>query len=258
MGCVRVWVGGCRVGKALACVIGTTDGQVVDGFVDLGPLRSLFMPEKMWSLDEFRFDEAIRADEVLVFDEGKEAEPMARDEAIALAHERGANLVAWWPSAFDDEETPSCIVAKVSLPLRWERLPEEASFEVDERLRFEAYCGGRDFIVGNPHTFPGRMAAWCPHDRAGYCVSLGEIATMSDESRYFIAGFLAGNEPEPPTDDEGESDEADQVAWQSARRRFRRTGCWYGRWGTCQVCGCVLLPDTAADRCHEHLADTAD
>jgi hypothetical protein len=232
--------------------------QLVGNLGDLAPLRLLFMPERMWSLNEFRFDEGIGAAEVLVFDAGKEAELMARDEAIALAHERDANLVTWWPSSFDDEETPSCIVAKVSLPLRWERLPgEDAPFAVDERLWFEASCGGRDFLVGNPHTFPGRMAAWCPHDGVGYNVSLGEIRTMSDESRYFVAGFLTGNEPEPPTGDEGESNEADFVAWQSATRRFRRTGRWYGRWGTCHTCGCVLLPDSAADFCHEHLLEVS-
>jgi hypothetical protein len=56
------------------------------------------MPEGMWSLAEFRFDEAIEAAEVEVFDGEKEAELMARDDAIALARERGANLVAWWPA----------------------------------------------------------------------------------------------------------------------------------------------------------------
>jgi hypothetical protein len=206
----------------------------------------------MWSLSEFRFDEAIVADEVLVFDGDNEAELMARDEAIALAHQRGANLVAWWLSAVG-EDIPSCIVAKVSLPLRWERLPEVESPPVDERLWFEASCGGRDFIVGNGHTFVGRMAAWCPHEQVGYNVSLSELGEMSQQCRYFVAGYLAGSEPGYPTDEEGDSDEADLVAWQSAIGRFRRTGSWYGRWGTCQVCGCVLLPDTAADRCDEHL-----
>jgi hypothetical protein len=75
---------------------------------------------------------------------------------------------------------------------------------------------------------------------------------MSEEARYFVAGFLAGNEPGYPADADGETDEADLAAWRAATARFRRTGSWYGRWGTCQVCGCVLLPDTADDRCHEH------
>lgn len=210
----------------------------------------------MWSLDEFRFDEGIEAAEVLVFDRADGSELMGRDEAIALARERGANLVAWWPPAAD--QVPSCIVARVSLPLRWERLPaEDPPLPPDERLWFEAACGERDFIVGNGHTFAGRLAAWCPHAGVGYNVSLGEMGAMSEEARYFVAGFLAGNEPDCPAADEGEGNEADLLAWRAATRRFRRTGSWYGRWGTCQACGCVLLPGTAADRCHEHPDQTA-
>lgn len=209
----------------------------------------------MWSLREFRFDEAIEAAEVRVFAPGCEGMLMAPDEAIALAHERGANLVAWWPGHVD--EIPSCIVAKVTLPLRWERIPDEDPPPIDERLWFESSCGGRDFIVGNGHTFTGRMRAWCPRNEVGYNVSLGGMGAMSEESRYYIAGFLAGSEPGNPVDPTDDSeDEADMVAWWSATRRFRRTGYWYGRWGTCQVCGCVLLPDTAADRCHEHSAES--
>ncbi len=67
-----------------------------------------------------------------------------------------------------------------------------------------------------------------------------------------IAGFLAGNGPGYPADADGETDDADLAAWQAATTRFRRTGSWYGHWGTCQECGCVLLPDSADDRCHEH------
>lgn len=214
----------------------------------MADLESSSMPDRMWSLAEFRFDEAIEAAEVYL-DRGTGLELMARDEAIAFARERGANLVAWWPPA--GEAAPSCVVAMVSLPLRWERVPVEKP-AVDERLWFDAPCGRRDFLVGNGHTFVGRMAAWCPHEGVGYNISRAEIGAMSEEARYFVAGFLAGNEPGYPADADGETDEADLAAWRAATARFRRTGSWYGRWGTCQVCGCVLLPDTADDRCHEH------
>ncbi|HET7018063.1 MAG TPA: arginase family protein [Streptosporangiaceae bacterium] len=210
------------------------------------------MAGRMWALAEFRFDEGIEAAQVLVFDGVGESRLMARDDAIALARARGASLVAWWPFAAGD--VPSCIVAKVSVPLRWEEVPDDdVPVPADERLWFEAACGGRDFIVGNGHTFPGRLAAWCPHDRVGYSVSLAEMGVMPMETRYFVAGFLAGNEPEHPADEQGDSDEADIRAWQSALRRFRRTGSWFGRWGTCEECGCVLLPDSAASRCARHI-----
>ncbi|WP_405092098.1 hypothetical protein OG767_03335 [Micromonospora sp. NBC_01392] len=207
------------------------------------------MPDRMWSLAEFRFDEAIEAAEVYL-DSGTELELMARDESIAFAHERGANLVASCPPT--GEAAPSCVVAKVSLPVRWERAPIDEP-PIDERLWFEAPCG-RDVLVGNGHSFTGRMAAWCPHEGVGYNVSRAEMGAMSEEARYFVAGFLAGNEPGYPVDVDGETDEADLSAWRAALARFRRTGSWYGRWGTCQVCGCVLLPDTAGDRCHQHSA----
>jgi hypothetical protein len=56
-------------------------------------LESSSMPDRLWSLAEFRFDEAIEAAEVYL-DSGAGLELMAWDEAIVFAHERGANLVA--------------------------------------------------------------------------------------------------------------------------------------------------------------------
>ncbi|MDW3849461.1 hypothetical protein NMK34_22875 [Micromonospora sp. BRA006-A] len=206
------------------------------------------MPDRMWSLADFRFDETIEAAEVHL-DSGTELKLMARDEAIAFAHERGANLVAWCPPS--DEAAPSCVVTKVTLPLRWERAPIDEP-AIDERLWFETTCG-RDVLVGNGHTFAGRMAAWCPHESVGYNVSRAQMGAMSEEARYFVAGFLAGSEPRYPLDADGGTEEADLNAWRAALSRFRRTGSWHGRWGTCRVCGCVLLPDAAGDRCHQHL-----
>lgn len=176
---------------------------------------------------------------------------MSREEAIALARSRGARLIAWWPAG-DDDDRPSCVIGNVALPLRWERLSEETP-DPDPRLWFEAPCGKRDFLLqGQGHTFPGRMSAWCPHEQLSYNVSLSEMGAMSDEARYFVIGFLSGAEPGPPYDDDGNIDPADLRAWLSATARFRQSGQWYGRWGTCRTCGCVLLPDTAEDQCHDH------
>lgn len=177
---------------------------------------------------------------------------VARDDAIAAAPSHGKHLIAWWPSSADDD-APSCIVRTLTLPLRWEQIPDEDALELDLRLWFEALCGGRDLLLhGQGHTFHGRMSAWCPDKAVAYNVSLTEMGEMSLESRYFVLGFLSGNEPDPPEDDEGNADEADMVAWRSATRRFRESGSWHGRWGTCEECGCVLLPDSSSDRCHEH------
>jgi hypothetical protein len=98
-------------------------------------------------------------------------------------------------------------------------------------------------------------AAGSVAEEVSYNISLSEIDEMSEESRYFTIGFLAGDGPEPPYDDEGDIASHDLEAWSAAIHRFNTTGLWYGRWCTCSVCGCVLLPDTADDRCHEHRAD---
>lgn len=110
-----------------------------------------------------------------------------------------------------------------------------------------------DLLVdGAGHTFIGRMVAWCPDAQREYNVSLQDMGEMSEEARYFVRGFLSGNEPGPPYDQDGEIDPVDLDAWRSAIRRFRRTGWWFGRWGTCATCGCVLLPDSAGPLCDRH------
>jgi len=97
-----------------------------------------------------------------------------------------------------------------------------------------------------------------PDKKVSYNVSLAEMGQMSQQARYYIAGFLAGNQPglPPPPDPDTDAEPGDLTAWKAATGRFRRTGLWLGRWRTCQTCGCVLLPDTAAEDCQEHLPDT--
>lgn len=200
----------------------------------------------MWSLAEFCFDEGIEAVEVdLLLDE---LEPMTLGQALEIARAGETNVIARWPG---DRDRPSCVLSKVTLPVRWEQADARPE-EIDERLWFQASCGSRDYIVGNGHTFRGRMAAWCPHRRVGYNISLSELTEMSTESQYFVKGYLAGTEPGLPMDIQGDTSPEDERAWRAATARFRRTGSWYGRWGTCEECGCVLLPDSGAVRCSEH------
>jgi hypothetical protein len=207
----------------------------------------------MWRLDEFRFEEGIDARDVDVFDQARgEVEPMSRDDALVLARSRDAHLIASWPAGYEEDQ-PSCFIGNVSLPLRWERIPEEAgSILIPACGSTHTAAGETSSSKARGHTFPGRMSAWCPHEQVSYNVSLSEMGAMSDEALYFVLGFLSGVEPGPPTNADGETDPKDLQAWRSATARFRRTGQWYGRWGTCRTCGCVLLPDTAGDRCHEH------
>jgi hypothetical protein len=76
------------------------------------------------------------------------------------------------------------------------------------------------FLYGNCHTFPGRMKAWNSKDGRDVCVSLFEIVSCSRSSYWWIKGFLAGNEPEPP------EDEAEAASWAERRDAFYETGDW--------------------------------
>jgi hypothetical protein len=209
----------------------------------------------MWPLRWFHHDEAIDSPQVYLLDGPGEAELMSRDEALAIARSRGLHLVPEWPGHLTTGPA-SCRIAMVSLPVRWEQLPEpEQAGEPDPPLWFEAPCGGRDLLAGNGGTFHGRMSAWCPDKQVSYNVSLAEMGQMSQEARYWVTGFLAGNQPgpPPPPDFDADTDPGDLIAWRAATGRFHRTGLWFGRWRTCQACGRVLLPDTAAENCQEHV-----
>ena len=209
----------------------------------------------MWSLADFRFDHEIPGTEVYLLDEelGPECVLIAKDEAIALAHRRGENLVPAWPGT--DVDAPLlCSISKVTLPLRWEQTMDsnDTRPELDQNLWFVAACGERDLLIGNGHTFTGRIAAWCPSRQVSYNISLTELGEMSEQARYWLRGFLAGAEPGLPRNGDDEPLDEDLAAWREATARFRRTGAWFGRWRTCRMCGCLLLPDTAAMECAQH------
>jgi hypothetical protein len=68
----------------------------------------------------------------------------------------------------------------------------------DEKLWFfHKNCSGEHFLLGNPHTHPERMYAWCPAKKHCFCVSDSEIEGRSIEAEYWIKGFLSGNESRP-------------------------------------------------------------
>jgi hypothetical protein len=93
--------------------------------------------------------------------------------------------------------------------------------DLDERLWIRtAGCDERDFLCGSSHTFPGRMQAYCPHQRHDFSVSKYEVTEASAESALWIEGFLRGNEPVPPEDDDGVDE------WRASREAFYRTGDW--------------------------------
>lgn len=102
---------------------------------------------------------------------------------------------------------------------------------LDRALWFEPGCchDGQHYLTHNPHTFPGRMGAWCEAHNRAFAVSRSEIERCSPEAEFWIAGFITGNEPPPPLDSDGYSiydDDPRYRHWLEALDTFRATGAW--------------------------------
>lgn len=101
--------------------------------------------------------------------------------------------------------------------------------QYDEQLWFmHEGCEGKHFLIGNPHTFKGRMWAWCPIKQRTFFVSPPEMVEQSVEAKYWVDGFLHGNEPDPPKNSEGntEFDSESYRNWQRQCEAFRSKGFW--------------------------------
>ena len=78
-----------------------------------------------------------------------------------------------------------------------------------------------------------------------YCVSKSAIEDCSVEAAYWTQGFLAGNEPDAPVDEEGDylpEDHPQYERWRAAIKQFPDTGIWVGGDRPCESCGEQLLP----------------
>lgn len=89
-------------------------------------------------------------------------------------------------------------------------------------------CTGKHYLLGNPHTVPGRLWAWCPHERCTHFLSRADIGRMSAASKHWVAGYLSGAEPDPPAGEDGPPDfgSPEYRRWQAQVRRFHKTGAW--------------------------------
>ena len=92
-------------------------------------------------------------------------------------------------------------------------------------------CTGRHYLLGNPHTFPGRMFAWCPKKKRSLFVSKSEMESVSKAAAYWIEGFLNGSEPKPPISEDGTPDYVSNefTDWQRKTALFRESGAWRPR-----------------------------
>lgn len=124
---------------------------------------------------------------------------------------------------------------------------------IDDNLWFmDNCCAGKHYFVGNPHTHVGRMWAWCPRKEASFFVSKNMLGDMSEQSKYWIKGFLAGCEPKPPCDDDGQADfgSLKYETWKKAIALFHVTGCWYSGERVCGFCRNELLASEPKKICN--------
>ena len=91
---------------------------------------------------------------------------------------------------------------------------------------------GRLFIMGNPHTFAGRISAWSYDNDESLYFSKSEVTASSDAARWWIEGYLHGAEPSPaaylvidPRDvDVMDDDDPRLEQWRDALTHFRESG----------------------------------
>lgn len=104
-------------------------------------------------------------------------------------------------------------------------LPES----VNPQLWFTSpLCGGRDYLAEvNPHTFPGRLEAFCPHESRSYSVSLADLVGASRECLIWAQAFVVGNEPDPPNGPGiAPEDHPGHPAWKAGCLQYQKTGYW--------------------------------
>ncbi|HWO22668.1 MAG TPA: hypothetical protein VNO30_28105 [Kofleriaceae bacterium] len=206
-----------------------------------------------------RMNEAITEESVLLYGDDGTLAGISRADALALARSRAMDLVEEW-------ERPQprragavvCRLLRVQHPLVWESSAEASvdrggGPELDPDLWFvTAHCEGRHYVLGNGHTFRGRIHAWCPAKQLGFRVSKSDITECSRETAYYVRGLLAGQEPAAPVDDEGDllpPDDPEYRAWVHATKLFGQTGSWNERVRLCEVCGARLWPSNPKPTC---------
>lgn len=208
-----------------------------------------------------RMNEAITEETVLLYgDDGKLGE-VSLEDALRIARSRSMDLVEEWERPRPPRAgAVVCRLFSLRRPVVWEGAGEPSANDerpgepaLDQALWFTTgHCEGRHYLLGNPHTFPGRLSAWCPSMRRGFSVSKSEIAECSNETTYFLQGFLSGQEPGAPSDGEGDllpPDDPEYRAWIRATALFQETGSWNARFRICERCGARLLPSNSRSTC---------
>ena len=128
-----------------------------------------------------------------------------------------------------------------------------SSIQIDANLWVLLHdCSGKHYLLYNPHTFIGRIAAYCESKNRLTNISKAEIADTSLEAKYWLKGFFAGCEPDCPKTEDGDTlpdDHPHVIEWREAIREFPKTGLWYSGAHQCLSCGAKLLPTTLGEHC---------
>lgn len=106
--------------------------------------------------------------------------------------------------------------------------------------------------------FTGEYQRYCPQKDVFFNVSLGEIGDMPLNTKYWIKGFLSGNEPSPPVDEEGDiypPIHEDNIHWDKSVALFHKTGSWYSGERSCTICGMKLLNSWTDFECENCLEE---
>jgi hypothetical protein len=112
--------------------------------------------------------------------------------------------------------------------------PEAIPAGPDSRYWFFSYpCEDYDFLYDPGWTtYPGRMAAHCPHRHLSFRQSRHELPPdLPERTMAWVAGYLAGSAPAPPdvaADDQSVRQTEVVQRWNALAEQFRQTG-WFSR-----------------------------
>ena len=113
-----------------------------------------------------------------------------------------------------------------------DRLSPDPRDAHESRYWFWSYaCEDYDYLYdAGWTTFPGRMAAYCPHRSVAYRLSRYELPPdLPERTGSWVAGYLTGSLPGPPDiawDEEGDEQPEVMRRWEVAAQQFRTTGWW--------------------------------
>lgn len=118
------------------------------------------------------------------------------------------------------------------LEMSVDHLADDAPDASEGRYWFWSYpCEDYDYLFdASWTTFPGRMAAYCPHRQIAFRQSRYELPPdLPEPTRAWVGGYLAGSLPRPPDrawNEDGDEQPEVMRRWEAAAMQFRKTGWW--------------------------------